>query len=73
MSNYIIYDKEKIVNNEHDVAVKLNLYFGHIASNLVIADNESYHTGGVDLSDPVNMAINKYSNHPSIMLLKQIV
>ena len=48
----------------------LIIIFGHIASNLGIGDNESYNTDSVNLSDPVNMAINKYSNHPSIIAIK---
>ena len=40
------------------------------ASNLGIDDNESYNTDSVNLSDPVNMAINKYSNHRSIIAIK---
>ena len=40
------------------------------ASNLGIDDNESYNTDSVNLSDPVNMAINKYSNHPMIIAIK---
>ena len=69
-SNYILYDEEKIVDNENEVAEKFNHYFGHIASNLGSDDNESYNTDSVNLSDPVNMAINKYSNHPSIIAIK---
>ena len=68
--NNILYDEEKIVDNENEVAEKFNHYFGHIASNLGIDDNESYNTDSVNLSDPVNMAINKYSNHPSIIAIK---
>ena len=62
-SNYILYDEEKIVDNENEVAEKCN-------HNLGTDDNESYNTDSVNLSDPVNMAINKYSNHPSIIAIK---
>ena len=67
-SNLILYDNEDIISKENDVAEIFNSYF--IANTLDIADIGNYNAHADDISNPILMAISKYSEHPSIVSIK---
>ena len=53
----------------HLISNELNNFFENATKALNIREN-SYLTEKSELSDPVNKAISKYRNYPSILLIK---
>ena len=69
-SNLILYDNEDIISKENDVAEIFNSYFSNIVNTLDITDMGNYNAYADDISNPILMAISKYSEHPSIVSIK---
>ena len=69
--NYILYDNTEIIRNDREVADKFNSYFSNIALSLDIKDSSNYSSDSDDLSNPILTAIMNYSEHPSIVAVKQ--
>ena len=67
-SNEII--SEKIISNNNDVAETLNKFFVNIVPNLKIPTNHDFAINFKVTGDPIVDAINKYENHPSIIMIK---
>ena len=67
-SNEII--SEKIISNDNDVAETFNKFFVNIVPNLKIPTNHDFEINFKVTGDPIVDAINKYENHPSIIMIK---
>ena len=70
-SNFILYDKDKIINNEKEVAELYNSYFSNIVQSLDIIEVENSVINSNHILDPIYRAINKYSEHPSIIAINE--
>ena len=68
-SNFVIYDNDIKISDENEVAEKFNSYFSNIVLNLGIKEIANYSTCEDNIPDPVQMAIRKYSEHPSIVAI----
>ena len=51
------------------MAGTFNSYFSNIASKLDIKGMGNYNLDNGDISNPILMAINKYADHPSIVVI----
>ena len=60
-SKIILIENDTIISNDNEVAETLNGYFISITDSLGLTENTE-----VIVSDPIDSAIIKYSNHPSI-------
>ena len=69
-SNFILYENDKIISNEKEVAEKFKSYFSNIVSGLGIKEVECVNVGNDDISNPILRVINNYSEHPSIIAIK---
>ena len=67
-SNEII--SEKLISNDNDVAETFNKFFVNIVPNLKIPTNHDFDINVKVTGDPIVDAINKYENHPSIIMIK---
>ena len=58
---------EEIISSDHDISDTLNKFFGNTVPNLKIITNGNFETGiEYEMENPVQNAINKFKNHPSI-------
>ena len=60
---------ETVISNDQLILEELNPFFKNATKTLNIREN-SYLKDRSELSDPVNKAISKYRNHPSILIIK---
>ena len=65
-SKITLIEDDKIVSKDKEVAETLNNYFVTITDSLGLTENSDVITNTEDLTDPIDKAITKYSNHPSI-------
>ena len=70
-SNLILYDNEDIISKENDVAEIFNSYFSNIVNTSDITDMGNYNAYADDISNPILMAISKYSEHPKHSFYKK--
>ena len=63
---------EKVISNELEVANILNTFFENAISNLGISQANEYIVNGDYILDPIIAIIIKYSEHPSILQMKEI-
>ena len=64
-----LVENGEIISDEGKIADIFNTFFSNIVTNLNIVNNEHLYVN-VEHGDPVSNAINKYSNHPSILAIK---
>ena len=69
--NIKLIEKEEILKDDTEIAEGLNLFFSDAVKSLNIAEN-TYITNRVsdNLKHPVTRAIEKYKNHPSVLIIK---
>ena len=63
----------KLIKNKYQRANILNIFFIEIIPNLGTKVDERYLCNASDISDPVEKAIQKYINYPSIFIIKKMV
>ena len=63
----------KIVSDDLEIAEKFNEFFKNAVHNLNLSSNENLLLSTTHLSDPVQIAIEKYKNHPSILTIQNNV
>ena len=73
-ANIKLVEEEEVLQNDSEIAEKLNEFFKDAVSILGITENyfirnEDYKS----ISDPVQSAIVKFESHPSITLIKKIL
>ena len=69
--NITLVENNNIISSEIEVAEKLNAFFGNIVKELNIKVKEDLLCDVSDINDPVERAIQKYKNHPSIQMIKE--
>ena len=70
--NILLFDNDDIISNDADIAETFNTCFVMIAESLSIRETSKRPASTESLSEPVFAAINKFSNHPSIIKIKDI-
>ena len=61
---------EKVISEDQAVAEVFNKFFINIVPNLKIPTNHNYDTDFLVTNDQVANALNKFRNHPSIIMIK---
>ena len=68
----MLVDSDDIISNDADIAETFNSFFVTIAESLSIRENPKQPASTEGLSDPVFAVLNKFSNPPSIIRIKDI-
>ena len=69
--NIDLTDKGVTMSNDEKIAEIVNKYFCNIAKSLSLPENPSIKMSSGELfTDPVNLALEKYEDHPSITSVK---
>ena len=67
----LVNENEDILPNGKEVADEINSLFKNATKDLGITENNTYIVDNSnDITDPVNKAIDKFKNHPSILLIQ---
>ena len=69
----LVNENEDILSNDKVVADEINSFFKNASKNLGITENTYIVDNSNDITDPVNKAIDKFKNHPSILLIQRKV
>ena len=69
--NITLVENNNIISSETEIAEKLNAFFSNIVKELNIKVKEDLLCDVSDINDPVERAIQKYKNHPSIQMIKE--
>ena len=72
-TNISLVNEGKIVTEDKEGEKNLNQYFSTAVNSLDIIENKSYLIETVKLEDPVERAIKKLENHPSVLSIKEII
>ena len=70
-SKITIIENDTIISNDKEVAETLNDYFVSITDSLGLTDNSEVVSSTEGVSDPIDRAIIKYSNHPSLRNIRK--
>ena len=73
MNQISLIENNKLLVKDEDIAKCFNDYFDTAVSNLEINENNDLLSNVSHLTVPVDIAIAKYENHPSILSIKQPV
>ena len=65
-----LVDNENIISEDRDVAETLNNFFENAVKSLDIKENWYVLSNTGESTDPVDIAINKFEHHPSILAIK---
>ena len=68
-----IVEGDTIISEDKKVAETMNNFYNIAVKNLGIEQNTGYEQYVDDIDDPVDAAILKFKNHPSILKIKEIV
>ena len=68
-----IAENDKLLVKEEDVANSLNNYFDKAINNLEINENKLLLSDVSCLTDPIDITVQKFRNHPSILSIQQSV
>ena len=63
-------EDETIISNDAKVAETMNEFFVSVTDSLGINENSNYENATEGITDPVDKAVHKFSNHPSILKIK---
>ena len=66
----ILIEDETIISNDVEVAENMNEFLVTVTDSLGINENSNYENTTEGITDPVDKAIYKFSNHPSILKIK---
>ena len=69
----LVNENENILSNDKVVADEINSFFKNATKNLGITENTYIVDNSNGITDPVNKAIDKFKNHPSILLIQRKV
>ena len=69
----LVNENEDILSNDKVVADEINSFLKNATKNLGITENTYIVDNSNDITDPVNKAIDKFKNHPSILLIQSKV
>ena len=68
-----IVDDDNVISNDEDIANTLNKFFENSTKTLGIRENNILLNRTDHLSNPVDIALKKFENHPSIVNIKEKV
>ena len=68
-----LISEDKIFSDDLKIAEKFNEFFKNVVNHLSLSSNEDLLLSATHLSDPVQMAIEKYKNHPPILTIQNNV
>ena len=66
-------EDEKVIKNEYQIANIFNTFFIEIVPNVGTKVNARYLCDASNIPDPIEKAIQKHKNHPSISISKKVV
>ena len=69
----LVNENEDIASNDKVVADEISRFFKNATKNLGINENTYIVDNSNNITDPVNKAIDKFKNHPSILLIQSEV
>ena len=72
-SKITLVEGGEIIYNDQDIAQKLNEFFSNTVKHLDIPNNSYIINHPEFLRDPIEIAIHKFSAHPSVMKIKESV
>ena len=70
-SQITLVQGNNIISNEKDISESFSSFFQNTVSELNINIDENLLSSTDDLTDPIDIAIQKFKNHPSIRLIKE--
>ena len=71
--NITLVEDNELITEDKEVAEKFNKFFIATVSSLDITENKDLLTDHTNIQDPVQIAIKKFENHPSILDIKKNV
>ena len=66
----LLIEDETVISNDVEVAETMNEFFVTVTDSLGINENSNYENTTEVITDPVGKAVFKFSNHPSILKIK---
>ena len=64
-------DQDKIISNDHKVAEESSIFFENAVKSLNIKPRNLSFEDTTNLSNPVEIAIKKFQNHPSVQVIRE--
>ena len=71
--NITLVEDNELITEDKEVAEKFNKFFIATVSSLDITENKDLLTDHTNINDPVEIAVKKFENHPSILDIKKNV
>ena len=68
-----LIEDDRIISKDEEVAETLNNYFVTVTDSLGLTENSEIITSTEGATDPIDQALIKYSNHPSIRKIRSLV
>ena len=72
-SQISIEKKNRIISDAFDLSEEFSTFFEDAVSLLNVKPDEYYLNDTVNLSDPLEIAIRKFENYPSVQAIKQYI
>ena len=69
--NITLVNNNKIIFSDIEIAEKLNTFFSNVVKELNIKIKENFLCDVSNINNPVERAIQKYKNHPSLQMIKE--
>ena len=66
----VLIENETIISNDDEVAETMNEFVVFVTDSLGIDENSGYENATEGITDPIDKAVHKFSNHPSILKIK---
>ena len=66
-----IEKNNRIISDDFDLSEEFSTFFEDAVRSLIVKPDEYYLSDTENLSDPVEIAIRKFENHPSVQAIKQ--
>ena len=75
VSKISLVHNDNVISDDQDLADIFNNFFEHTVDNLGIQEYQSDHNSDINSSsdDPIDYAIARYGNHPSIIMINENV
>ena len=70
LQRIVLNEGERIISNDVEVAETMNEFFVTVTDSLGINENFNDENATDGITDPVQRAVKKFSNHPSILKIK---
>ena len=67
----VLIEDETIISKDVEVAETMNKFFVSVTDSLGINENSGYENATEGIADPIDKAVHKFSNHPSILKINE--